>query len=125
VRNERWGVVCFMFWLVDCERFVALGKRRDSIIFAYRAYTLAISTVDIDGSGKRRAGGGKMHIIDRKNNPRFLEMLPVSDRPLRLIGFITSTILDFRRVILLPYGADWCKKLGNLHRSVFFNRMPD
>jgi hypothetical protein len=33
-------------------------------------------------------------------------MLPVSDWPLHLIRCITSTILDFRLVILLPYAAD-------------------
>jgi hypothetical protein len=33
------AVVCFLLWLVDCECFVALGKRRDSIIVAHPCVT--------------------------------------------------------------------------------------
>ena len=41
-------------------------------------------------------------VADRKINPRFLKILPVSSRRLCLIKGITLTILDFQAAILLP-----------------------
>jgi len=47
-----------------------------------------------------------METADRKNYPRFLKRLPVSDPFLFPIKGIPSTFLDFQAVILLPFEAD-------------------